>query len=164
MAFLQCMHVPKITVKLGNTRVLHAYLHGFTVCDEVVSANLNYLGFKPNGACLRKEVINEVPENVNRFSVVFTSRAAARSYAALDYSCCSCSCCSRSDFCFFQHWNIFYWYFVIWMVIIFQFFWKLQIFKKIQTLKKFQFSKNSNWKKFKLKKKIEKLALRGCRC
>ena len=88
----------------------------------------------------------------NRYHVVFfTSRAAARSYAALDYSCSdfyfvqtfafyldySCSC---SDFCFFWHWNIFYWYFVIWMVIIFLKIEKIKLSKK-SNLQKKSFSK-----------------------
>ena len=101
------------------------------------------------------------------FWQVFTSRAAARSYAALDYSCS----CSRSDFCFFQHWNIFYWYFVIWMVIIFQFFEnckfsKNQIFKKFKFSKKkfkfskkFKLSKNSNFQKIQIFKKFKFLKI-----
>ena len=34
MAFFKGRHVTKITVKLGNTRVFHAYLHGFTETDH----------------------------------------------------------------------------------------------------------------------------------
>ena len=86
---------------------------------------------------------------------IFTSRRAARSYDALDHSC-SCSHCCCSDFCFFWHWNIFNWYFVFWIVMIFEFFQKLKKskFSKNQIFKKLKSSKNSNFQKIQFSKKI----------
>ena len=45
MAFFKGRHVTEIPVKLGNTRVFHAYLHGFT---ETRGCNMKRHYFKKN--------------------------------------------------------------------------------------------------------------------
>ena len=107
------MYNGRLPIKYASTRVRMHYKCHLCTCGE------------PSSVCMADAFEKHKRAHAcSDFYLLFSSRAAACSYAAL---ACSCSCCcSCSDFCFFWHWNIFYWYLVIGMVIIFQIFQNLK--------------------------------------